>query len=123
MEMGIAVISGNLPLLRPLFENFFRLQGSTFMSKGSKSQSQNHSRTGVLSKQSRGLGSKLDAEGFERISEDETQAPTQANSVQDIELGDRTILVRTDFRVEERSLSREEELGHRVKSFATREGK
>ena len=27
--MGIAVISGNLPLLRPLFERFFRNKGQT----------------------------------------------------------------------------------------------
>jgi hypothetical protein len=87
MEMGIAVISGNLPLLPPLFEHFFRISGSSSASKGSKfSNSYSHSGNAVLSSKSRGLSSKVDTFGFQQISEDGSPTPPQANS--DIELGD-----------------------------------
>jgi hypothetical protein len=120
MEMGIAVISGNLPLLRPLFEHFFRLRGTTNAAKSSDfSNSLSHSRRGGLASRSRGLNSKVDAQGFERISEDGTEAPTQANSIRDIELGDRTILVKTDFTVVEQPARPEEYLGNGVKYFAS----
>jgi hypothetical protein len=121
MEMGIAVISGNLPLLRPLFEHFFRFRGMTNAAKSSSlSDSLSHSRRGVLGSNNRALNSKVDAQGFERISEDGTEAPTQANSIRDIELGDRTILVKTDFTVVEHHARSEEELGNRVKYFASK---
>jgi hypothetical protein len=119
MEMGVAVISGNLPLLRPLFEHFFRFRGMTSAAKSSDfSNSLAHSRRGVLSSKSRGLNSKVDAQGFERISEDGTEAPTQANSIRDIELGDRTILVKTDVTVVEQA-ARSEYLANRVKYFTS----
>jgi hypothetical protein len=119
MEMGIAVISGNLPLLRPLFEHFFRVRGNTTAGKGSNfSSSLSQSRSGGLSSKSRGLNSKVDAQGFERISED-GEAPIQADSLRDIELGDRTILVKRDFTVVEQNAMKEEEVGERVKYFAS----
>jgi hypothetical protein len=83
------------------------------------SNSLSHSRTGVLASKNRGLNSKVDAQGFERISEDGTEAPTQANSIRDIELGDRTILVKKDFTVVERNVIPHEDLESRVKYFAS----
>ena len=65
------------------------------------------------------MNSKVDAQGFERISEDETEARTQANSITDIELGDRTILVKTDFTVVEQHAMSGGDLGDRVKYFAS----
>ena len=120
MEMGIAVISGNLPLLRPLFEHFFRFRGNTKASKNSNfSNSLSRSGTGALASKSRGLSSKVDAQGFERISEDATGAPTQANSIRDIELGDRTILVQRDFTVVEQNATNGDKLADRVNYFAS----
>ena len=120
MEMGIAVISGNLPLLRPLFEHFFRHKGTTSVSNSSNlSKSPFHSRTGAHSGNNRGLNSKVDAQGFERISEDGTEPPTQADSLRDIEMGDRTILVKRDFTVVEQNAPENHELGERVKYFTS----
>jgi hypothetical protein len=119
MEMGIAVISGNLPLMRPLFERFFRIRGAT---KNNSNPSHSHSQSGNnLTGKSR-FASKVDAEGFERISDDGSNGGiTQPNSIRDIELGDRTILVKRDFIVEEEQIhpsSPEQEFGNRVKHFS-----
>src|SRR5690349_9998343 len=101
MEMGFAVIGGNLPLLKPLFERFFRLRnGNTTKSNsnsfthGPQSQAQITSRSKVFSS-----SKNVDADGFERISDDMSDGRTNPNSVRDIELGDRTILVKKDVTV------------------------
>lgn len=90
------------------------------MSKGSNlSNSQSRSRSEALGSKNRGLSSKVDAQGFERISEDAAE-DSQANSIKDIEMGlmgDRTILVKRDFTVVEQSVRREDELGEGVKHF------
>ena len=109
MEMGIAVISGNLPLLGPLFEHFFRHGGSTAGSKGSNhSNSLPRSRTDGLNSKTRDLSAKVDADGFERISDDGNGSPTRANSLRDIEMGDRAILVKRDFTVFEQVVTDED---------------
>jgi hypothetical protein len=121
MEMGIAVISGNLPLLRPLFEHFFQHRGNTSVSNSNNlSKTPYHSETCGLNSKSRGLRSKVDAEGFERISEEGTEPRTQANSVQDIELGDRAILVKRDFTVVEQDVTMEAVEGDRMRRFASK---
>jgi hypothetical protein len=99
MEMGCAVISGNLPLLRPYFEVFFRIRGNTIFTKtGSSQPSKNEfsqRATGNLSTIAR---SKVDSDGFERISDDITVGPHGENG-SDVELCDRTIMVKTDLTV------------------------
>lgn len=121
MEMGIAVISGNLPLMRPLFERFFRIRGAT---KNGSNPSHSHTQSGNNLTGKNRFASKVDAEGFERISDDGSMGNgnnTQPNSLRDIELGDRTILVKRDFIVKEEQIhppSPEEEFGQRVKHFS-----
>ena len=62
----------------------------------------------------------MDADGFERISDDGSNGPTQPNSLRDIEMGDRTILVKTDFTVEEEQAQPfpEENIGRKAKHFS-----
>jgi hypothetical protein len=91
MEMGIAVISGNLPLLRPLFKSFFRMTNQTlFASKGRIMPTQHGLASGAGSQSY--IASVKRSKGFERMSEEIPQGS-------DIEMGDRAILVETDFRV------------------------
>jgi hypothetical protein len=92
MEMGVAVISGNLPLMKPLFERFFR---STTGSKVTyPTHSQEHTR--ITARRAN-----VDEEGFERISDDgpDGSLSARADSTRDIEMDDRTILVRKEFSV------------------------
>lgn len=99
MEMGCAVISGNLPLLRPFFEPFFRIRGATIFTKtGSSQRSKNdfsRGATGNVSHVSRG---KVDSDGFERISDDGTTVGARGNG-SDVELCERSIVVKTDLTV------------------------
>jgi hypothetical protein len=120
MEMGVAVISGNLPLMRPLFERFFRIRGINSSKNGSNSTHSHLQSGNNLSGKSR-YASKVDADGFERISDDGSIGHTQPNSLRDIELGDNTILVKTNFVVREEQVappSPEENIGNRLKHFA-----
>ncbi|RDL40143.1 uncharacterized protein BP5553_00122 [Venustampulla echinocandica] len=125
MEMGFAVIGGNLPLLKPLFESFFRLStGSTNKSKSNSSFPTNGSLSGpnVSGKSRKFTSSKrdhLDADGFERISDDGSAGNTQPNSIRDIELGDRTILVKKDVTIttDPARPEHEKEFVNRIQSF------
>ncbi|KAH8906156.1 hypothetical protein BR93DRAFT_969368 [Coniochaeta sp. PMI_546] len=127
LEQGVAVISGNLPLLAPLFERYFRGRGSYgsgsgsgygYGSKGrrlessgtrggpggsrtSKSNSGNprmnfHDPMGTTTISAQRSGPRSDPY---RLSDEESQ--TQADSVHDIELDDRAILVKTQVIVTE----------------------
>jgi len=99
MEMGCAVISGNLPLLRPYFETFFRIRGATIFTKSGSSQpSKNEFSRGATGNLSQIARSKVDSDGFERISDDVTVGARAGNG-SDVELCDRTILVKTDLTV------------------------
>ncbi len=99
MEMGCAVISGNLPLLRPYFEPFFRIRGQTMFTKtGSSQPSKNDFSRGATGNLSHIARSKVDIDGFERISDDLTVGARGANG-SDVELCDRTIVVKTDLTV------------------------
>jgi len=119
MEMGVAVISGNLPLMRPLFERFFRIRGVNSSKNGSNPTGSHQQSNNNLTGKSR-FASKVDADGFERISDDGSNGPTQPNSLRDIEMGDRTILVKTDFTVEEEQAEPfpEENIGRKAKHFS-----
>jgi hypothetical protein len=115
MEMGIAVVSGNLPLFRPLFEHFFRFKGTTMASKSSNLSNSNSRGEGEIPSSSRlGLTQRVDEWGFERISEDGTEA---ARSIRGIELLDRAIIVKTDFTVEEQTARPHEELENRMRYY------
>jgi hypothetical protein len=99
MEMGCAVISGNLPLLRPYFERFFRIRGATIFTKSGSSQpSKNEFSRGATGDLSNIARSKVDNDGFERISDD-LPADARGGTGSDVELCDRTILVKTDLTV------------------------
>jgi hypothetical protein len=98
MEMGIAVISGNLPLLRPLFESFFRLINQTiFASKGGSLPTQ-HGTASRTANQSYIARVKAGSKGFERMS-DEMTDHTGNQQGSDMEMGDMAILVKTDLTV------------------------
>jgi hypothetical protein len=108
MEMGCAVISGNLPLLRPYFEPFFRIRGATIFSKSGSSQpSKNDFSRGATGNLSNIARSKVDSEGFERISDDATVGARDNGS--DVELCDRAILVKTDLTVTTESVRNADE--------------
>lgn len=118
MEMGIAVISGNLPLLRPLFEQYFRTRDLT-KNGSTNAVSQLHSDSKLTAKNR--FTSNADANGFERISEDGSAGRTQPNSLKDIEMADRTIHVKTEYTVKEGEINTqtpEEIIGNRVKYFS-----
>jgi hypothetical protein len=121
MEMGCAVISGNLPLLRPYFDSYFRVRGNTFFTKSSSSSlgaSKNNSgRLGGGSGGTRNLShmarGKIDHEidGFERIGYDGAiiaGRDRDARHGSDVELCDRTIMVKTDLMVTTESIKDEE---------------
>jgi hypothetical protein len=96
MEMGCAVISGNLPLLRPYFETFFRIRGTTIFTKtGSSQPSKSDFSRGASGNLSHSARSKVDSDGFERIS-DLTVGARERNA-SDIDLYNRNILVKTDL--------------------------
>ena len=111
--MGVGVLSGNLPLLRPLFRPFFGT-GSTNVSRNTGLSSQ--ARSKKLSRISRGYPPHhiaLDTDGFERIIEPNSESSdtrrTDHASDLDIELADRSrslggIVVKTDLRVESQQL-------------------
>jgi hypothetical protein len=94
MEMGVAVISGNLPLMKPLFERFLRSNSGTKATHPSLSHSQDISR--ITARRA-----KVDADGFERISDDgpDGSMTPSGNSTRDIELDDRAILVEKEISV------------------------
>jgi hypothetical protein len=93
MEMGVAVISGNLPLMRPLFERFFRSNG------GSKATGPIHSHYSQdLSRLTR--RGNVDAEGFERISDDGPDGSQSARTnTPGIEMDNKGILVQKEVSV------------------------
>ena len=98
MEMGCAVISGNLPLLRPYFEACFRIRGITVFTKASSSQpSKSDFSRGAMGNLSHISRTKVGSDDFERISDDLTVGPTGTGS--DVELCDRMIVVKTDLTV------------------------
>lgn len=94
MEMGVAVISGNLPLTRPLFERFFR------SNEGSKATLPIHSHYSQdLSRLRRG---NVDAEGFERISDDgptDASLSARTNTPPGIEMDNKGIMVQKEVSV------------------------
>lgn len=123
MEMGIAVISGNLPLMRPLFERFFRSKNGTTAygysaSKDGKAQLGSNSGSRTLGTGNRSVigtsGRKVDGEGFERISDADTEAEAirtmamdMGRNESDLELGnmrkDGRIIVTTEVTVQNTS--------------------
>ena len=95
MEMGVAVISGNLPLLKPLFERFLR------SNNGSKATYPTHSHSQDISRVT-ARRANVDEDGFERISDDGPDSittPSGNHSTRDIELDDRAILVKKEISV------------------------
>ena len=122
--MGVAVISGNLPLMRPLFEFYFRTGNTT---NDSNSHSKSHNTFTGISTQgnsSRGaLRSKVDENGFERISDDGIESEA-SGSRRDIELrgmeGMNHIIIKTDVSVvqEARVRNPSQELVERVDEWA-----
>lgn len=112
MEMGCAVISGNLPLLRPYFEPFFRIRGNTIFTKSTgSSQPSKNNFTGNLShvRSQTGRVTKRDSEGFEYISDDGTLGGVKTGHGSDVELCDRQIVVKTDLTVTTESIRDAEE--------------
>lgn len=129
LEQGVAVISGNLPLLAPLFERYFRGRGTYgsgsgsgfgtgYGSKARKLESSGTrggpggSRTSKFTGGSPrahlqdGMGTTTisaqrsgNRDDPYRLSDEESQ--TQADSAHDIELDDRAILVKTQVTVTE----------------------
>jgi hypothetical protein len=133
LEQGVAVISGNLPLLAPLFERYFRGRGTTYHSGSGSGYAYGSKGRQLESSGARG-GSQLDSSGkFKRgnpqlnfhntegittvsvhrsggahkdayrLSDEESQ--TQADSTHEIELDDRAILVKTQVTVTQSSRS------------------
>lgn len=104
LEMGVAVISGNLPLLAPLFDNFFRNRGSskgrygTTETPGSRSA---RSRADRITASKSGAHATVTSSGhlgkFDRLSDSESQ--TVFIDGHDIEMDDRAILVNTQINV------------------------
>lgn len=95
MEMGVAVISGNLPLMKPLFERFLRSNSGSKATYPSHSHSQDISR--ITARRAN-----VDADGFERISDDGpdgSTTPSGNHSTRDIEMDDRAILVKKEISV------------------------
>jgi hypothetical protein len=93
MEMGVAVISGNLPLMKPLFERFLRSNNGSKVTHPTHSHSQDISR--VTARRAN-----VDADGFERISDDGPDSITPSgHSTRDIELDDRAILVKKEISI------------------------
>jgi hypothetical protein len=90
MEMGVAVISGNLPLLKPLFERYFRSASGTKNTLPTNSQE--------LSRITARRGN-VDEEGFERISDDTPDESVRAHSTRDIEMDDQAILVKKEITI------------------------
>lgn len=94
--MGVAVISGNLPLMKPLFEHFFQSSSNSKATLPTHSQSQ----TRITTRRTH-----VDEDGFERISDDVPEdtsgsGSARAESTKGIELDDRRhILVKTEFTV------------------------
>lgn len=100
--MGVAVISGNLPLLAPLFENYFRNRGTSKDCYGAHYGS-HYGSSGPSSRLHRNGTSKGDPsatitsvgrqDNFTRLSD--TESEPHNGSVDFIELDDRAILVST----------------------------
>jgi hypothetical protein len=90
MEMGVAVISGNLPLLKPLFERYFRSAAGTKNTLPTNSQE--------LSRITARRGN-VDEDGFERISDDTPDDSVRAHSTREIEMDDQAILVKKEFTI------------------------
>lgn len=96
--MQVAILSANLPTLAPLFEHFFR--NSTKSNYGGPTNGTNSANT-KSSRHQGGLvypqrSKSTTHDGFERISDD-MDARSKGDSMRDLELGDRTILVKTEF--------------------------
>lgn len=95
MEMGVAVISGNLPLLKPLFEHFLRSSSNSKATYPTHSHSQDISRSRVTARRGN-----VDADGFERISDDGPDSITPSgHSTGAIEMDDRAILVKKEISI------------------------
>lgn len=96
--MQVAILSANLPTLAPLFEDFFRNRsgksnyGPSSGSNGNQ-QSGRHQGGGLTYPQ---RSKSATHDGFERISDD-LDGRSKGDSLRDLELGDRTILVKTEF--------------------------
>lgn len=91
----MAVISGNLPLMKPLFERFLRSNTNSKVSHPTLSHSQDISR--ITARRAN-----VDADGFERISDDGPDGsltPSGNNSNRDIEMDDRAILVKKEVSI------------------------
>ena len=130
LEQGVAVISGNLPLLAPLFERYFRGRGTYgsgrsgsneygYGSKGRRLDSSDTrgghagSRTSKFHDRSNGrpdlttmLSKTVSAvtskhDDLYRLSDEESQ--NNAYSTQDVELDDRAALVKTQFTIRKNS--------------------
>ncbi|OIW26036.1 hypothetical protein CONLIGDRAFT_684574 [Coniochaeta ligniaria NRRL 30616] len=127
LEQGVAVISGNLPLLAPLFEHYLRGRGSSASGSGSgysygskvrrlESSGTHGDPGGSRTSKFNGGNPRTTFHGavgtttisaqrsgthndIYRLSDEESQ--TQADSAPDIELGDRAILVKTQVTVTE----------------------
>lgn len=121
IEMGCAVIAGNLPLLRTYFESCFRIRASTLFTRSRSSKLQSSSKNN-FSRSGRGGGgggtgdpsrvasaatrSKPGHDGFERIRDDVVtmEAGHGAETMEgehgsEVELRDRNIMVKTDLTV------------------------
>ncbi|ROW04938.1 hypothetical protein VPNG_06999 [Cytospora leucostoma] len=99
MEMEVAIFSGNLPSLAPLFGHFFRNKKGTKPPSYPDVSGQSLSTTGQRGARSRHNRKSIhltDTDGFERISDD-LYAQSKRESLCDMEMGDRAILVRTEF--------------------------
>ncbi|KAJ9134839.1 hypothetical protein NKR19_g8495 [Coniochaeta hoffmannii] len=127
LEQGVAVISGNLPLLAPLFERCFRGRGSygsgsgsgfsygsvgaKLDSSGARTRSSKYNSGSVRASFPRPMGGggttvggcgSGNSEDPYRLSDEESH--TAADSAHDIELDDRAILVKTGLGLSQREV-------------------
>ncbi len=130
MEQGVAVISGNLPMLAPLFDGYFRnrsktkygYKGSNSNSSGTHSKLENSRAGGAGGGAGGGGGLRLNwkddagvtrvsskaRDQFDRLSDNESQ--TNKGSEPDLELDDRAILVKTQVSITQSSLPEAREM-------------
>lgn len=133
LEQGVAVISGNLPLLAPLFERYFRGRGSygsgsgsgyVYGSKGRKLESSSTPRgghSGLRSSKFNGgsgnarinfnypmgtttVSAQRSGNRDDPYQLSDEESQTQADSAHEIELDDRAILVKTQVTVTKSSV-------------------
>lgn len=110
IEQQVGVLSANLPTLAPLFEQYFGKRNNSSQEYGSnanRARPVGPSRGPLSANRQRSQLSRSHIDGFERIS-DELETKSKNDSMRDLELGDRTILVKTDFTaVESREVTKE----------------